>query len=55
MTLDLPHPVWLDSEDKPWCCTRTEPARPLETTDICRSCSNWRLRPDAKPYDVAGH
>ena len=41
LTLFQPYPVWLASEETPWSCLRTIPARPLASTDACRTCPDW--------------
>lgn len=51
MTLFAPFPAWYASEDFPWCCRRTVPARPLETTEMCRTCPGWQPRPEATTFD----
>ena len=43
-TLYLPLPYWLEAWNNPWSCRRDEPARPLQTTDECRTCVNWEAR-----------
>lgn len=44
LTLRLPYPFWLDSEDKPWSCLRDAEPRPLDDTDICHDCPRWESR-----------
>lgn len=44
LTIQLPYPVWLESEDKPWSCLRDKEPRPLEDTDICHGCPRWEPR-----------
>jgi hypothetical protein len=43
-TLFQPVPTWLDAWDRPWTCVRDNPARPLETTEVCHECSRWEAR-----------
>lgn len=42
MTVRLPYPLWLESEDKPWSCLRDPGPNPLESTDVCRGCPRWQ-------------
>ena len=43
-TLQLPYPVWLNSEDTPWSCLRDREPRLLEDTAICLGCPRWESR-----------
>jgi len=43
-TLFLPAPFWFAAEDCPWACTRGPIPRILETTDPCRTCSQWERK-----------
>ena len=44
LTLRLPYPLWLESEDKPWSCLRNNEPRPLDDTAICHDCPRWEPR-----------
>jgi hypothetical protein len=44
MTLLQRYPIWFSSEACPWCCRRTVPPRPLETTEACATCAHWQPR-----------
>jgi hypothetical protein len=44
LTIQLPYPVWLDSEDTPWTCLHDKEPRPLEDTAVCRGCPRWERR-----------
>jgi len=49
-TLSLDSPLWLDAWTFPWSCVRDGDARPLATTDECRTCARWQPRgPAARP------
>lgn len=41
MTVRLPYPLWLESEDRPWACMRDKEPRLLEDTDVCHGCPRW--------------
>lgn len=41
-TMWLDAPLWLDAWMYPWSCVRDSDARPLESTDECRSCPRWQ-------------
>lgn len=41
-TIFQPAPLWLESTDAPWSCTRGRPARTLVSTDECRTCRRWQ-------------
>lgn len=41
-TLDLEPPLWLDAWNYPWSCVRDGDARPLGSTDECRTCPRWQ-------------
>ena len=43
-TLFLVHPLWLSAWDAPWSCTHPAHTGPLEATDTCLSCPDWRPR-----------
>jgi hypothetical protein len=51
LTVRLPYPLWMESEDKPWSCLRDQEPRPLEDTAVCHGCPRWEPRhlPIAKP------
>jgi hypothetical protein len=40
-TLSEPHPVWFETEDRPWTCERDEDPRALESTEVCEDCPRW--------------
>ncbi|MEZ5320212.1 MAG: hypothetical protein R2752_22610 [Vicinamibacterales bacterium] len=40
-TLTLKHPDWLDAHARPWSCVRDATPAPLETTEVCRTCTHW--------------
>lgn len=44
LTLSLPHPLWISSEDQPWTCVRGSVPRLLDDTAVCRDCPNWEPR-----------
>lgn len=44
LTVRLPYPYWLDTEDKPWACLRDSEPRPLEDTAVCQGCARWEPR-----------
>ena len=41
-TLYLEPPLWLDAWTYPWSCVRDGDARPLASTDACRTCAHWQ-------------
>jgi hypothetical protein len=44
LTLQMPYPVWLESEDAPWTCLRDRQVHPLEDDRVCRGCPRWEPR-----------
>lgn len=44
LTVRLPYPLWMESEDKPWSCLRDQEPRPLDDTAVCRGCPRWEPR-----------
>lgn len=44
LTLRLPYPFRLDSDNKPWSCLRDVEPRPLDDPAICRDCPHWQPR-----------
>ena len=44
LTVRLPYPLWMESEDKPWSCLRDQEPRPLEDTAVCHGCPRWEPR-----------
>jgi len=55
-TLFMPHPIWLNAWDFPWCCWNNHDVRVLPTSASCHTCLNFRPRaetaaqgPDIRP------
>lgn len=44
-TLFLAYPLWLSAWDSPWTCMHSAHAGPLEMTDTCTTCPDWRAGP----------
>ena len=44
LTLLQPYPLWLETADRPWTCTRDAVPRPLESTNECETCAHWEAR-----------
>jgi hypothetical protein len=44
-TLFLAYPAWLYAWDAPWSCGHQAHPGPLEVTDTCAICPDWRPRP----------
>jgi len=42
VTLYQPFPEWLSAWDDPWTCCHPAHSGPLETSDICATCRDWR-------------
>lgn len=51
-TIFLAHPIWLDACDKPWTCLHDDVPRPLDSTDVCATCSRWESRAVADDLNV---
>ena len=43
-TLNTAFPVWLSAWDAPWSCTHPSHTGPLDTTETCGRCRDWRER-----------
>ena len=43
-TLFLAHPFWLSAWDAPWSCSCPAHTGPLELTDTCTRCPDWKAR-----------
>jgi hypothetical protein len=43
-TLYTPFPEWLSAWDAPWACRHPAHKGPLETTETCAACPDWRPR-----------
>jgi hypothetical protein len=41
-TLYTTFPVWLSAWDAPWTCTHPAHTGPLDTTETCGYCRDWR-------------
>jgi len=46
-TLFMPHPVWLDAWDFPWCCWNSHEVRVLAASANCQACPNFKPRDEA--------
>ena len=44
LTLRLPYPLWLESENTPWSCLRNAEPRLLDDTAVCHDCPRWEPR-----------
>jgi hypothetical protein len=43
-TLYTAFPQWLTAWDAPWTCTHPAHPGPLDSTETCGSCRDWRPR-----------
>jgi hypothetical protein len=43
-TLYQQFPEWVHAWDAPWTCRHPAHSGPLETTDTCAACRDWRPR-----------